>query len=454
MSEKFAKLGEQLNSIAFPVVLDAVRSGYAHPYAAWIERDISFGLKQTTAGYLIGPVHQGKSTDIEAQYSKVPQQLVEAVQECEFAQVSVTGGFAPGKWQLTSYKGIYAARDLPQQNADPSVYVGEDSLHFVDWVSSANPCTYALDLGAGSGISSVAISKLAKSVDAIEIDPVSCSAITITAALNGCESVNAVQADLTNGFQAMHKYDLIVGNTPGVPIPAGIAYSPAGNGGLDGLQISGAALSLSEELIATNGQIYLKFESIGDDAGPFSEKIVRDIVKRHGWSAQFIQHSRIPIELRSAISTRWAAPLNSGKSESSLLSAFDMHAESMNATYFYTCSVIITANATSEFLSLPIYRYGEWTLNTRPGGVGSEKSMAVKNYNAKLALLPDGLWELDIEKYLQLPVERIGALTRQFEMKASIKEATMEVFGDQIIADPIHARSLLVLTTLLAASLS
>lgn len=68
-----------------------------------------------------------------------------------------------------------------------------------------------LDIGSGSGILSIAAAKLgAKSVTAIDIDPVCVKTTKENADLNNCSDViNAIEADLTEGLDGQYDYALI-----------------------------------------------------------------------------------------------------------------------------------------------------------------------------------------------------------------------------------------------------
>lgn len=455
MTKLHSQLGECLFRIGFPTVLDAARTACAHQYEAWIEAKLPNNISETPAGALIAPIHQDGTCKLSAvtNVKGVVDQLHGA------GIVAIDGDtVSGGKWQLTAYKGIIAARDRAPAGSDSKVYVGEDSLHFVDWIASSPKGKSALDIGAGSGISSVALARRAEKVIAVDIDPDCCEAIPLTAGLNGAsEQIQPVLADATKGLTFSGRFDIVVGNTPGVPIPTHINYSPAGRGGEDGLSVSKSVLDQLPQLLSTSGTALLKFESAGGDIFPKSEQILREMAKENGWSVLFIQHSRIPMEVRSAISTRWAGPLNESHSTRSLLTEFDKHAQRIGATQFYTCTAQISADGDGRLTSLPVYGYGNWLINGDARALVSRKSAVsdgslTEAYLERIRTLPDGMWELDVRKYLFAPLTKAMELVETQRQASSFGAAVRAVFEKEMEADPVHARSLYVLSAILLES--
>lgn len=452
MNEHDENAGKALAGAGFGTVLDAARTACAHAYAAWVEAPLPRNITDIPQGALVAPVHQGRACGL-ADVSRV-RPLVDSLARAGVLDV-VADSVRPGRWQLTSYKGILAARDTPAAGEDSKVYVGEDSLHFVDWIASAPHGASALDIGAGSGISSIALARRAGSVTAVDIDADCCRAIPFTARLNGAQAqVETVQADVTAGLDLGRRFDLVVGNTPGVPIPRHIRYSLAGDGGADGLRVSRSVLEQLPQLLSANATVMLKFESAGDDVYPKSQQLLKNLAEQHGWSALFVQHSRIPMEVRSAISTRWAAPLNAGMGIPSLLREFDRHAQDIGATQFYTCSVQITARGDGRLTNVPVYGYGDWAAarDVRPllKGLRADVGEALtRAYLERMRTLPDGLWELDVQKYLFLPLQRAADVLSAQHESTTFGDGVRAAFARELEQDPVHARSLYVLVAIL-----
>lgn len=436
--------GRVLREHGFHVILDSIRVAIGRPYDPWLP-DVPISIVcEPEQVALISLVHCGKTVFLKDFKS---HHLISELKGCDLFVVS-DGLIQPRNWQITSYNGIFAFRDLAGGGSDSEVYIGEDSFHFLDWLSSAPPFDGALDIGAGSGISSVGVSGKGNFVHALEISELSCKAIEMTAAINGNDNIEAIQGDITAGNlpkSIKPAYDLIFGNVPGVAVPPGIIYSPAGNGGESGLRIAEAVLKLSRNMLRPDGNLFLKFESLGTESTPFGQRVITNLVRSTGWSAIFTQHSRIPTELRAAISARWAKPHNLNFSESELLKAFDDHYMDLGAKYFYTCSVVINAERAGQIVSdFSTYRFSGVGIDSC---VAPDNSKDIKNissaYIKEISVLPDGVAELDVEQYSLLPINHLKDVIELAQAGFSPRQVAEELFARHTKLDPINSRALL-----------
>jgi SAM-dependent methyltransferase len=378
----------------------------------------------------------------------------------------------PDAWRLrshylTAFRGLLAVGDHPLLPSLSGVYLGEDGLRLADRILGAPPCRRALDVGSGSGITTVALARVAQRVDAIDVDAACVRATRITAALNGvAPRIRAQRADaITDLSSTDAPYDLIAANPPGVPVPPALSYPGAGNGGEDGLAVIRSILRHAPSLLGRHGRLLMRFEAIGDDRGPY---LLRDPDRHADADADrssdrdpdpdpdpdnldtaaplartvFVE-SQIAMAARSAISARWAAPLNPHLSPAALLEAFDRHAAELNATRFYTCSLLArpAARPSLEVSTMTPPRPPRTRL-PRPAARTTASSPTAALYYARQASLPDGIQELHWAPYRDLVLDRLPEALGRLRATDDIESAVAEVFSDVIARDPIHARAL------------
>lgn len=451
-----SNVGRLIKLSGFEKVLESSRLYNHFPCEPWVKKCIDVG-DENYAKALFNILH-GHIGNYVKNISMVGD-LLKHVSESELFSRSASGEIKL-KWQVTSHRGLLAVRDVPlDENSDSKVYIGEDSLRFVDWILSANKRGVGLDIGAGSGISSVALAKSCDTVLAVDVDADCCKAIPVTSELNGLQmKVQTRQIDITENWVTNEQFDVVIANTPGAPIPSTITYSPAGCGGEDGLVISGAILKKLPELLSSSGSALIKFESIGDEQGPFAKNIVRKLAIDNNWRVNFYVYCVIPIEVRNAISSRWAAPLNRNIDANNLLSTFDAHTDAIGATQFYTCAVEIIKSDYFELNHLelgprPVIRLDEMVSVNKSVMGEKERYQIVAKYLERLNTIPDGLRELDLANYLHLPIEKLEDLMVSFSEIKCFKDVIHSVFKSHFERDSIGARSLYVLTAIILEAL-
>jgi len=451
-----SNVGRLINHSGFDKVLESSRLFNHFSCEPWVKKCIDVGDKNY-AKALFNVLHGRVQNSVEN--TSMMSELLKNVFESDLFSRSASGEIKL-KWQVTSHRGLLAVRDVPiDEKSDSKVYIGEDSLRFVDWILSANKRGVGLDIGAGSGISSVALAKSCDTVLAVDVDADCCKAIPITSELNGLQmKVQARKIDITESWVTNEQFDVVIANTPGAPIPSTIMYSPAGCGGEDGLAISGAILKKLPELLNSSGSALIKFESIGDDQGPFVKNIVRKLAIENNWRVNFYVYCAIPIEVRNAISSRWAAPLNRKIDANNLLSTFDAHTHAIGATQFYTCAVEIIKSDYFELNHLelgprPVIRLDEMVSVNKTKMGEKERYQIVAEYLKRLDTIPDGLRELNLTTYLHLPIEKLEDLMISFSEVKCFKEVIHSVFKSHFQYDPMGARSLYVLTAIILETL-
>ena len=98
----------------------------------------------------------------------------------------------------------------PARGGNPARFLMEPSP-FGKLVQLANiaPSDTVIDIGCGTGYSAAVLSRIAKSVVALEADPVLADAATANLAKLGCDNVVVVRGDLRSGHPANGPYDVV-----------------------------------------------------------------------------------------------------------------------------------------------------------------------------------------------------------------------------------------------------
>jgi SAM-dependent methyltransferase len=172
------------------------------------------------------------------------------------------GGQIQSNYQLAVVDNLLL---LHEEFRDPttSVYFGEDSEFYANMLEIP-PGARCLDLCTGTGVQAlVSLGRGARAVDAVDLNPRALRLARLNARLNGQgERLRCFEGDL---FEPLPPgtYDRILCNPPLLPIPAGVVYPVAGDGGPDGLGVVRRILDRLEERLAPGG----KFLSLGLSIG-------------------------------------------------------------------------------------------------------------------------------------------------------------------------------------------
>ncbi|MER9302519.1 protein-L-isoaspartate O-methyltransferase [Mesorhizobium sp. M0293] len=123
-----------------------------------------------------------------------------------------------------------AQRDLAYIDEDIRIAAGADGARYLMEASplakliqlaEINPTDSALDVGCGTGYASAILSRLARSVVALESDSALAETARSTLSSLGCGNVTVVQGALPQGHAAQAPYDVIFvgGSVAEVPVP-------------------------------------------------------------------------------------------------------------------------------------------------------------------------------------------------------------------------------------------
>lgn len=318
-----------------------VREAIPNPYEPWITLQLG---ERSKANLFYELLHLGKP--ISVHNTDISDAELKVLQEAHL--VDIADGYIVRNFKLACFDNWLCVSDAPA-DANSVVYIGDDSFIFSEFVSTVEPGRTGLDMGFGSGISSVALAEKCETIIAFDVVPACIEAGQMTALLNDCKaSVNFTISDIES-FKPPRLFDVIIGNPPGVPVPPGFKYSSAGLGGPDGLKFVRLFIRRAFEWSSSRGQIKMRFQSIGDHRGPYILQFIRDLAEQLNFDVEITIDSTIPIEVRTALSVMNVLKLSPELVMEEVFELFDCHIKSLGATTYAT--MLMTAKRSN------VYRY-------------------------------------------------------------------------------------------------
>lgn len=354
----------------------------------------------------------------------------------------------PGRWEVTAFRGILAVRDRADGPAAPEVYIGEDSLRFVDTILQTRPGGHALDIGSGSGITTCALARTCDEVTALDLNPRCAAATRLSAELNGhADRIRTILGDFT-AHRPARPLECVVANLPYVPVPPGLGYSPAGNGGPDGLSLNRELLDLAPELLDPAGSVLLmRFQSRGTAAGPAFLDDVRKFASRTGYDVSVVADGRMPAEVRAALTALHARSHNPATGTERLLSSVLGHVREIGGSEYFSCSLVGRSGGSGEVVftdltGAPLLD-SEITLTAPLNEVLADLERFRFAYMDRCRDLPDGFWELGGPEQVHAPARDLGGLLRALdEGHRTTRALVRERFASHFDRDLLGAHAL------------
>ncbi|MFH9427079.1 hypothetical protein ACH4JZ_02210 [Streptomyces sp. NPDC017615] len=379
-------------------------------------------------------------------------------------------GPLPREWELTAFRGLVAARDRAAQDGTGAVYIGEDSLRFVDTILDARPTGRAVDVGCGSGITSSALARTCDEVIALDVQQVCLEATALSGTLNGsADRIHPWHGDVFAGLGTGGPADLgtsgpfgcVAANLPYAPVPPGLAYSAAGNGGPDGLDLNRLLLRSAPGLLDPHtGMLVTRFHSLGDASGPILLHEIREFAARTGHDVAVVADGRTSSLVRAALTAVHAARHNPDLAAAEVLRLVDAHQEKLGMPYVYACSLVSRAggSGTVTFTDLSSPVSSDTPVLAVPGASPESVRAAGRLYQNRTTDLPDGFWELGGTADVEGPPERLPQLLGALDGVPSGPRTALTlaelVFADRFEADAIRARALYVTTEVMLGCLA
>jgi len=272
------------------------------------------------------------------------------------------GELVQGRWRTTHHQGLFCVSDIDPVGSS-NVYIGDDSLLFSEFVRSLPKSRLGLDMGSGSGISSVALAATCERVIGFDVVAECETAGRITAALNYCDDRVGFTTSSIEAYSPSTRFNVVIGNPPGVPVPPDITYSVAGNGGSDGLHLVRLFLSSATEWCQAEGTIAMRFQSVQDGDGITAYRLISALAKKYRWDVSLVTDIVVPIEVRSALTMSNAAKLNPHISLIDLASKIDKHMVNIGARSY--TSTLMTINISGNGRVITQALHNRVTLDTR-----------------------------------------------------------------------------------------
>jgi hypothetical protein len=364
---------------------------------------------------------------------------------------------AHGKWELTAYRSLIAARDRPRGGKRGQVHIGEDSLRFAEFIMGVAPTGVALDVGSGSGMSTCALGRTCTQVHAIDVVEECLDATSLSMGLNGMGAKALVSYAQLDAFEPPIAFDCAVGNLPGVPVPPGLTYPPDGAGGPDGLALMRLFLERCQaSLVGAGGVVIMRFQSLGNERGPLLLDELRELAPGARWDISVMTESRIPAEVRAALTAHHALPVNPGADPHEMLARTDEHLLDTGYGEYYASTLVARPGSgvvTYNNLSSPSLMHRQFRLaGEHKLGKGIEAAI-VPAYYGRAHDLPDSFWELGSLAYISEPVVRLPSILDRLRMPTTLADLVEWVFADEVAREPIRARFLLVTMELMLGCL-
>lgn len=365
-------------------------------------------------------------------------------------------GHQPGRWQLTAMHDVLAVRDRPN-NGPPAVFLGDDGTRLLDTVLAARPHGTVVDVGCGAGLATAGAARSADHVHGFDIVPACVDAARTSARLTGVAHKVTITHDDLFTFQPPGPIDCIIANLPGVPVPPGLTYLPAGNGGEDGLALTRHLLNRLP-IWTDHGRntpeeaptLLMRLQSPGDDAGPFALHDLQELAIARRLDISVVTDSRINAAVRDSLTTKYAAQSNPLIPEAEIEQAVRAHSKRLGMTHYYSSSVTARpGDGRLRHLDLAIPDRLNTTIRVHLRDSPDLVRQAVGSYYSRLARLPMGFWELGRRSHVEAPAARIQQLLTLFNEGQTSAQAIQHVFADEFAANPTVALALYSTTGLL-----
>ena len=150
--------------------------------------------------------------------------------------------------------------------SNPKLYFGDDSFGLLNRLRPVKGGR-TLDLCAGPGVQALYCARIARSVTAVEINPLAAGLGRVNCQLNDIDNVRFVVGDLA-GFVSEEKFDHVVCNPPLLPFPEDLDYPFVGHGGADGWKLVWRVLDALPALLSESGRAQIIATCLSDGLVP------------------------------------------------------------------------------------------------------------------------------------------------------------------------------------------
>lgn len=337
------------------------------------------------------------------------------------------------------------------------MFLSDDGLRLLDAVLTSRPTGHVLDAGCGAGLATAATALTADHVHAIDLVPACLDATRLSAHLSGVDDkVTTEHADLAS-YQPAKPVGCIIANLPGVPVPPGLSYPPAGNGGPDGLTLTHHLLDQTPRWLTTTSRhhtthpvLVMRLQSPGDPNGPYALPLLRQLARTSRLDITVITDSRIDHRVRDGLTASYASRHTPYLDHHTVAETVRAHSRDIGMTHYYSSSIIAypADNGALHHLDLAPRDWLNQPSPTEPVTIDLVPEITAR-YFSSLARLPVGFWELGTRRTITAPARRIPALTDLLSQGTTGADAVSTLFADELANAPVQALALYTTTNLL-----
>jgi release factor glutamine methyltransferase len=195
------------------------------------------------------------------------------------------GNECHSEFMLICFNSILFFCNFNEHLKQPTVYFGPDSVALGTFHIPHPHNGKCLDLCAGGGIQAMnmALHHSQSSITAVEINPATAKIAEFNLRFNGFDDRIQVINQSAQDFaiQDQQSYDLIVSNTPFVPVPNTMKFPLVGHGGADGLALTKEILSLYLPKLNPGGAMEFLGFGLGKEGELLFAKELNRIVEQH-----------------------------------------------------------------------------------------------------------------------------------------------------------------------------
>lgn len=180
-----------------PVYREAFREEYFSNYILWR----MFFLGQKVPGELLAGIMENKEIDLLQKGFLINE----------------TDGEIESRFLITPFEGMYIMSSFLHRAEHDQVYIGGDSKYMADRLKRdlkyCGGIEKALDIGTGSGIQAMVLSRFCRNVVTVDINPRTLEIARANACLNGINNIEFVLSDLYEELENS-VFDIITTNPP------------------------------------------------------------------------------------------------------------------------------------------------------------------------------------------------------------------------------------------------
>jgi predicted RNA methylase len=360
------------------------------------------------------------------------------------------------KWKVSHFRDLFCVADSPADGAS-AVYVGDDSFIFADFVGTLPRAERGLDLGSGSGISTAALARNCSHVTGIDIAPECEDAGYLTAALNGCADRASFHGAALDAYRPQRRFDIVVANPPGVPIPKGLEYGLAGRGGDDGLELVLSFLDAATRFCKPDGLVAMRFQSLALGEEILAHSRIGALTRSRGWDTRLIVDICVPVEVRSALTAQNALPLNPTLGEAEILRRLDSHVRRLGATSYTSTLMLVHLAGRGRTTVQKTVNSVQLDTKLAPAGKQALTVGEVAAVQARFACLLGNaagiMWRICSTDDIAWLLADIDRICRTVHRSDTVREALHLLWPDALAGPSIRERGKIIPTLLVAEAL-